>query len=157
MDTKRNITLTAIAFLVFAGCSAPPEGSPEPQTSASDISSDISTAPTTEESAEASDTESDPNTLNVSLNGDTEEIAFTEVYCSGSSGDIQNMIGKVNNQPPLLKVSGSDRVMLKMGHEQPYTAQVSDGLAIDDESATFDEVSVSGAVIEGTMTCTSWD
>ena len=111
--------------------------------------------PTTEESAEAPD--SDPNTVNLSIDEDTEEITFTDVYCSGSSGDIQNIIGKVDNEHPLLKVSGSDRVMLKMGHEQPYTAQVSDGLAFDDESVTFDEVSVSGAVIDGTMECTSWD
>lgn len=153
MNTQRNITLTAVALLVFAGCSASPEASPEPQTSASEVS----TAPTTEESAEAPDADSDPNTVNVSLNGDTEDITFTDVYCSGPSGDIQNMIGKVNNQPPLLKVSGSDHVMLKMGPEQPYAAQVSDGITVDDDSVTFDEVSVSSAVIDGTMTCTSWD
>ena len=140
MNTQRNITLTAVALLVFAGCSASPEASPEPQAS-----------------AEGSDRSSDPNTVNVSIDEDTEEITFTDVYCSGPSGDIQSIIGKVDNEPPLLKVSGSDRVMLKMGHEQPYTAQASDGLTIDDESVTFDEVSVSDAVIDGTMECTSWD
>lgn len=151
MKTQRNIILAAVALLVFAGCSASPEASPEPRASASEVSA----APTTEGSAEAPGSESDPNTVNVSLDGDTEDITFTDVYCSGPSGDIQNMIGKVNNQPPLLKVSGSDQVMLKMGQEQPYTAQVSDGLTLDDESVTFDEVSVSGAVINGTMECTS--
>lgn len=153
MNTQRNIPLAAVALLVFAGCSASPEESSEPQASASEVS----TAPTTEEPAEAPETDSEPNTVNVSLDGDAEDITFTDVYCSGSSGDIQNMIGKVNNQPPLLKVSGSDHVMLKMGQEQPYTAQVSDGLTLEDESVTFDEVSVSGAVIDGTMECTSWD
>ena len=140
MNTQRNITLTAVALLVFAGCSASPEASPEPQAS-----------------AEGSDRSSDPNTVNVSIDDDTEEITFTDVYCSGSSGDIQNIIGKVDNEHPLLKVSGSDRVMLKMGHEQPYTAQASDGLTFDDESVTFEEVSVSDTVIDGTMECTSWD
>lgn len=153
MNPQRNITLAAVALLVFAGCSASPEDSPEPQGSASEVS----TAPTTEGSAEAPDTDSEPNTVDVSLDGDGEDITFTDVYCSGSSGDLQNIIGKVNNQPPLLKISGSDHVMLKMGQEQPYTAQVSDGLTIDDESVTFDGVSVSGAVINGTMECTSWE
>lgn len=151
MNTQRNIPLAAVALLFFAGCSASPEESPQPQASASEVS----TAPTTEEPAEAPDSE--PNTVNVSLDGEAEDITFTDVYCSGSSGDIQNIIGKVNNQPPLLKVSGSDHVMLKMGQEQPCTAQVSNGLTLEDESVTFDEASVSGATIDGTMECTSWD
>jgi len=153
VNTQRNIILAAVALLVFASCSASPEASPEPQASANEVSA----APTTEGSAEAPDTDSEPNTVNVSLDGDAEDITFTDVYCSGSSGDIQNIIGKVTSQPPLLKVSGSDHVMLKMGQEQPYTAQISDGLTLDDESVTFDEVSVSGAVINGTMECTSRD
>lgn len=154
MTTQHNIILAAAALLVFAGCSASPEASPEPETASA---GEVSVAPTAEESAEALETDSDPNTVNVSIDEDTEDITFTDVYCSGSSGDIQNIIGKVNNQPPLLKVSGSDHVMLKMGHEQPYTAQVSNGLTLEDESVTFDEASVSGATIDGTMECTSWD
>ena len=168
MNNKRNIIITTASLLLFAGCSASPEASPEP-------AEEASTAPATEESAEtpsednaeepsentaeepSEDADSDPNTVTVTLDGETEDITFTDAYCSGPSGDISNIIGKVNNQPPLLKVSGSDHVMLKMGHEQPYTAQVSDGLTIDDDSVTFDEVSASGAVIDGTMECTSWD
>ena len=171
MNNKRNLIITAVSLLFLAGCSASPEASPQQQ----DLPEEASTAPTTADSADnasdqtaedssqstaqepSEDADSAPNTVTVTLDGDTEEIVFTDAYCSGPTGDIRNIIGKVNNQPPLLKVSGSNHVMLKMGNEQPYKGQVSDGLTITDESVTFDDVSVSRAVIDGTMTCTSWD
>jgi|GEM_PF-2998059 len=156
----------------MTGCSTTQETSPESEESAAEASTAPAevTAPeddaeTTEEAAPEenaesspdSDAESDSNTVSVTIDGETEEITFSDAYCSGPQGEIKNIIGKVNNRPPLLKVSGSEHVMLKMGEERPYESQVSEGLDISGETVTFDEVSVEGATIDGALTCTSWD
>ncbi|HIW46945.1 MAG TPA: hypothetical protein H9884_08615 [Candidatus Yaniella excrementigallinarum] len=172
MHSKRNIAIAAAALLLMTGCSTTQETSPESEESAAEASTAPAevTAPeddaeTTEEAAPEenaesspdSDAESDSNTVSVTIDGETEEITFSDAYCSGPQGEIKNIIGKVNNRPPLLKVSGSEHVMLKMGEERPYESQVSEGLDISGETVTFDEVSVEGATIDGALTCTSWD
>ena len=150
MNNKRNITLAVATLLLPTGCSASPETVPE----SVEPSAEVSTAPA--EATSDSD-DSSPNTVTVSIDGETQDITFTDAYCSGPTGEIRNIIGKVENRPPLLKVSGSDHVMLKLGNEKPYESQVSEGLNIHDDAVTFADVSVAGAVIDGTMTCTSWD
>lgn len=153
VNNKRNIIITAATLFLFAGCSAAPETPPEPE----DSTTEASTAP-----AEASPTEaleessSNPNTLTVTIDGATQDITFTDAYCSGPEGNIKNIIGKVDNRPPLLKVSGSDHVMLKMGNEKPYENHVSEGLTFTDNDVTFDDVTIQGAVVDGTLACTSW-
>lgn len=152
----------------MAGCSTTEESSPESEETTAEASTAPAEVTTPEDEAESSeasapeensdpDAESDSNTVTVTIDGDTEDITFTDAYCSGPQGDIKNIIGKVDNRPPLLKVSGSDHVMLKMGEERPYESQVSEGLEINDETVTFDNVSVEGATIDGALTCTSWD
>src|SRR5699024_7322002 len=172
VHTKRNIAIAAAALFFMAGCSTTEESSPESEETTAEASTapaEITTPEDETESSEASapeentesnsdsDAESDSNTVTVTIDGDTEDITFTDAYCSGPQGDIKNIIGKVDNRPPLLKVSGSDHVMLKMGEERPYESQVSEGLEINDETVTFDNVSVEGATIDGALTCTSWD
>lgn len=158
---RRTITLSFVTLLLLTGCSASPEVVPESESSA-----ETSTTPADPPSAEASTAPADAptesntpslNTVTVSINGATQDITFTEAYCSGPTGDIRHIIGKVENRSPLLEVSDSDHVMLKIGNEKPYKGQVSEGLSITDETVTFADVSVGGAVIDGTMTCTSWD
>src|SRR5699024_8013558 len=109
------------------------------------------------ESSPDSDAESDSNTVSVTIDGETEEITFSDAYCSGPQGETKNIIDMVNNSLPHLKVSCSEDVFLKMSDERPYESQVSEGLDISGETVTFDEVSVEGATIDGALTCTSWD
>jgi len=143
------MTVSFVTLLLLTGCSASPEVVPESESSAK-------TSTTPADAPTESNTPS-PNTVTISINGDTQDITFTEAYCSGPTGDIRHIIGKVENRSPLLEVSDSDHVMLKIGNEKPYKGQVSEGLSITDETVTFADVSVGGAVIDGTMTCTSWD
>lgn len=154
VNNKRNIIITGATLFLFAGCSASPETPPEPE----EATTEASTAPAETSTTEASeDTSSDPNTLTVTIDGEAQDITFTDAYCSGPKGDIKNIIGKVDNRPPLLKVSGSHHVMLKMGNEKPYKSDVSEGLTFTDNDVTFDDVTIAGAVVDGTLACTSWD
>lgn len=57
----------------------------------------------------------------------------------------------------MLKVFDSNHVVLKLGSGRHYKGNVTEGLAITDETVTFDDVTVEGVAIDGTLTCTSWD
>lgn len=163
MKNKRNITFAAATLLLLVGCSAAPETEPEAQEPSSSPEVEVESQESSEQaSAEPAETPpesgaADPNVVTVTLGDDPQDITFTDAYCSGPSGDIRNIIGKVNNGLPLLKVSNSDHVLLKMGNEKPYEGRVSEGLSVQDEMVTFDDVSLDGAVIDGTLQCTSWD
>src|SRR5699024_9148128 len=100
------------------------------------------TATTETAEEEAKESSEDPNTLTVTIDRDAQDITFTDAYCSGPEGDIKNIIGKVNNRPPLIKVSGSHHVMLKMGNERPYEQEVSEGLTVTDNDVTFDDATI---------------
>src|SRR5690625_6103411 len=95
----------------MTGCSTTQDTSPESEESAAEASTAPAevTAPeddaeTTEEAAPEenaesspdSDAESDSNTVSVTIDGETEEITFSDAYCSGPQGEIKNIIGKVN-------------------------------------------------------------
>src|SRR5699024_11505825 len=63
----------------------------------------------------------------------------TDVYCSGSPGNIEHIIGKVNNQIPLIKVAGnSEFAMVKLQQQgPPEKANNPSNITFGQESVTF--------------------
>lgn len=95
------------------------------------------------------------NSVEVTIDGSTERLTFSDVYCSGPSGEIKQVTAKVDNELPLLEVVPEQgRVMLKMGEERPHETNDADGVEQGDESITLSSVSVGDAEVEGTLTCT---
>ncbi|HCG55532.1 MULTISPECIES: hypothetical protein [Brevibacterium] len=79
------------------------------------------------------------------------------MYCSGEPGNIHHIIGKTNNQPPLVKAEKSDFAMVKTGHGKPFKANQPKGVSYTDDGVSFDETALGSAVLNGTMTCTQWE
>src|SRR5699024_9732035 len=111
------------------------------------------------ETVKASDPadESEDSKLTVTTGGRTVTIRPTDVYCSGEPGNLHHIIGKTNNELPLVKAEGSDFVMVKIGQGKPYKANQPSGVDFGDESVTFDGTEVGSATLDGTMTCTDWE
>ena len=182
----RSITTIAIAgLLALSGCSgSSPDEAEQPATEdaqgaetvdqgeqASDESDDAEEADAGSEDAEdaedaeesetAEASESDEETEDSKLTLDTGEktvtIEPTDVYCYGEPGNLQHIIGKTNNELPLVKAEGSDFVMVKIGQGKPFKTNQPSGVDFGDESVTFDGTEVGSATLDGTMTCTDWE
>ncbi|MFE1083332.1 MULTISPECIES: hypothetical protein [Brevibacterium] len=171
----RSITTIAIAgMLALSGCSGA-NGTDEPQTDDSS-SQDTASAPNESTSAttdDADESAEDPDdsseegsptaddsadsTLTLDTGEKTVTIEPTAVYCSGEPGSLQHIIGKTDNELPLVKAEGTDFVMVKVGQGRPYKANNPKGIAIGDESVTFDGTELGSATLDGTMTCTDWE
>jgi hypothetical protein len=171
----RSITTIAIAgMLALSGCSGTNEtDEPRPDDSASqstDSAPNESASATTgdaDESAEDPDVSSEEgstaadgsadSTLTFDTGEKTVTIEPTDVYCSGEPGSLHHIIGKTDNELPLVKAEGTDFVMVKVGQGRPYKANNPKGVAIGDESVTFDGTELGSATLDGTMTCTDWE
>ncbi|MCU4298388.1 hypothetical protein D3I60_15130 [Brevibacterium permense] len=170
----RSITTIAIAgLLALSGCSGANEtDESRPDDSAShntDSAPNESTSATTgdaDEPAEAPDDSSEVgttaaddsavSTLTLDTGEKTVTIEPTDVYCSGEPGKLHHIIGKTDNELPLVKTEGTDFVMVKVGQGRPYKTNNPKGIAIGDESVTFDGTELGSATLDGTMTCTDW-
>lgn len=93
------------------------------------------------------------------MSTDSEKVTIkpTDVYCSGDPGNIRHIIGKTDNELPLIKVEKSEFVLVKTGHGRPYKAKEPNGIDYGDNSVSFDETEVGSAVLNGSMTCTEWE
>jgi len=111
------------------------------------------------ETVEASDPadETEDSKLTLDTGEKTVTIEPTDVYCSGEPGNLRHIIGKTNNELPLVKAEGSDFVMVKIGQGKPYKTDQPGGVDFGDESVTFDGTEVGSATLDGTMTCTDWE
>lgn len=176
----RSITTVAFAgLLALSGCSgsasddseqsqseqSQSEASQSESPEASD-QSQSGQAPTDDsdedsEDSGADDSESPDESADSKLTLDTGEktitIEPTDVYCSGEPGSLHHIIGKTNNELPLVKAEGTDFVMVKVGQGRPYKANNPSGVDVGDESVTFDGTEVGSATLDGTMTCTDWE
>ncbi|WP_209326197.1 hypothetical protein [Brevibacterium renqingii] len=127
---------------------APPEDSDENEDS--DDSSDQ------EKDSESADDSADSK-LTLDTGEKTVTIEPTDVYCSGEPGSLQHIIGKTDNELPLVKAEGTDFVMAKIGQGRPFKANNPKGVDVGDESVTFDGTKLGSATLDGTMTCTDWE
>lgn len=174
----RSITAVALAgFLALSGCSGSASDDSEQSQSESSQSqspeaSDPSPsrqAPTEDsndpdegsEESGADDPESpapsEDSELTLDTGGKTVTIEPTDVYCSGKPGSLQHIIGKTDDELPLVKAEGTDFVMVKVGEGRPYKTNSPKGVNVGDESVTFDGTELGSATLDGTMTCTDWE
>src|SRR5699024_3457856 len=124
-----------------------------------DGSEDAEDADNESETAEASEPadETEDSKLTLDTGEKTVTIEPTDVYCSGEPGSLRHIIGKTNNELPLVKAEGSDFVMVKIGQGKPYKTDQPSDVDFGDESVTFDGTEVGSATLDGTMTCTDWE
>jgi ABC-type Fe3+-hydroxamate transport system substrate-binding protein len=170
MRTKSMTTIAFASLLALSGCSgSASDNSEQPQTE--DTSAQSSEAPeetpsgqaptegsddSTSEGLESADDSAD-STLTLDTGEKTVTIEPTDVYCSGKPGKLHHIIGKTDNELPLVKAEGTDFVMVKVGQGRPYKANNPSGVTVDDKSVTFDGTELGSATLDGTMTCTDWE
>lgn len=170
MRPRHTITaLAAAALLVLAGCGADDDGSapgtapaeetaPVEETRPAEKPTDASPEATkgaepTEDGDAAADSE-----LVLTVAGDEQVLEPTDVYCSGDVGNIRHIIGKTNNQLPIVEAKGTEFAMVKTGPGKPYRMPQPAGISYGEDSVTFDGTELgAGAVLDGTMTCTAWE
>src|SRR5699024_5509578 len=114
------------------------EDSDEGSEDADDESEDAEEADDESETAEASEPadETEDSKLTLDTGEKTVTIEPTDVYCSGEPGSLRHIIGKTNNELPLVKAEGSDFVMVKIGQGKPYKTDQPGGVDFGDESVT---------------------
>jgi len=97
--------------------------------------------------------------VTVSIDGQEKVVEPTDVYCSGSPGNIEHIIGKVNNQIPLIKVAGnSEFAMVKLQQQgPPEKANNPSNITFGQESVTFKGTELGSATLNGSMVCTQWE
>lgn len=97
--------------------------------------------------------------VTVALNGQEKVVEPTDVYCSGSPGNIEHIIGKVNNQIPLIKVAGdSEFAMVKLQRQgPPEKADSPSNISFGQEWITFKDTKIGSATLNGSMVCTQWE
>ena len=178
MRTRTIPTIAIAGLLALSGCSGSDEAE-QPATEdaqgaetvhqseqasdesedADDGSEDAEDADDESETAEASEPadETEDSKLTLDTGEKTVTIEPTDVYCSGEPGSLRHIIGKTNNELPLVKAEGSDFVMVKIGQGKPYKTDQPSGVDFGDESVTFDGTEVGSATLDGTMTCTDWE
>ncbi|WP_298415719.1 hypothetical protein [Brevibacterium sp.] len=173
MRTRTIPTIAIAGLLALSGCSGSDEAEQpatedaqgaetvdqSEQAESEDGSEDAEDADDESETAEASEPadEAEDSKLTLDTGAKTITIHPTDVYCSGEPGNLRHIIGKSNNEPPLVKAEGSDFVMVKIGQGKPYKTDQPGGVDFDDESVTFDGTEVGSATLDGTMTCTDWE
>lgn len=161
--------ITAAAVLVLTGCSgedndgsdsADGAGNESSASSAPDQHTDAGSPTSTEnDDTDGNDTDGDDadTELTLTVGGDDTTIEPTDVYCSGSEGNIHHIIGKTNDGLPLVKAEDTHFAMVKTGHQRPYKAESPSGIDYGKDRVTFDDTSLGSATLNGTMTCTEWE
>lgn len=165
-------TIAVIGLLALSGCAGSSNDDTDQSTSEAEASQTQSPVPTEEsatseteqtespaESSSDSETSKNPKKSKLTLSTDSDEVTIepTDVYCSGSPGNIDHIIGKTNDELPLVKAEKTKFVMVKTGHGRPYKANGPNGIDYGDKSVSFDETKVGTAVLNGTMACTEWE
>ena len=161
-----------VVLAVTAACTATsPESSEttDPSSTESTATEDDPVEEDTQDQTAATDDPSDPSTpsdsdrptdssVTVDLNGDSTVVEPTDVYCSGSPGNIEHIIGKTNNQLPLVEVSGSHFAMVKLEQRgAPERTQNPQGIDYGEDWVTFTDTSIGSATVNGAMVCTDWE
>ncbi len=165
------------AALLVAVAACTPTGSEEPTsaeaTTAGPAAEDEPTdaAPTEDTDDAGSDDAGDPtesgtgpserpesSSVTVVLDGSSTVVEPTDVYCSGAPGSIEHLIGKTNNQLPLIEVSGSHFAMVKLDQRgAPERTENPQGITVGEDWVTFTDATVGGATLDGSMVCTDWE
>ena len=156
---------TASSPIVVPSDSSATQDDSEESADDSEDSTDESKESTEDEKDEADDSTSSQdkgnktNSVTVTLDGQDTVVEPTDVYCSGSTGDIEHIVGKVDNQLPLIKVEGhSDFAMVKLHQDgPPEKSNNPKNITFGKKSVKFADTTIGSATVNGTMTCTEWE
>ena len=184
--TKSALSIFAVAgLLTLMGCSSDSDDAATTTTApAADVTTTEATAETTmpePETTVSGGTDTGPNDtamgpgdttpvtvgpsveptrsrITVTVDGTGTDINPDKVYCSGEEGNIRHIIGKTNDQPPLVEATPGEFAMVKTQEQgAPYKAENTTGITFGDTSATFDNVTMGAATVSGDLVCTDWE
>ncbi|HLS65056.1 MAG TPA: hypothetical protein VK060_16855 [Ruania sp.] len=139
------------------------ESADDPEDDAEAADSEDSDASDSDDDASSADSSSsasrpESSSVTVDLGGDTTVVEPTDVYCSGEPGDIEHIIGKTDNQLPLIEVSGSHFAMVKLDQRgAPEKTQDPQDISYGEDWVTFTDATVGSATLDGSMVCTDWE
>ena len=139
------------------------ESADDPEDDAEAADSEDSDASDSDDDASSADSSSsasrpESSSVTVDLGGDTTVVEPTDVYCSGEPGDIEHIIGKTDNQLPLIEVSGSHFAMVKLDQRgTPEKTQDPQDISYGEDWVTFTDATVGSATLDGSMVCTDWE
>ncbi|MGP5078273.1 hypothetical protein ACTXPC_15375 [Brachybacterium alimentarium] len=111
-----------------------------------------------DDSETGEDADAATDTLTISLDGEDTEITPDIVRCSGGGGSIRNVVIKSQSGLPLVKVTPGEFAMVKMNNRgEPEKSSSTADITAEDGTVSFDEASIGGAVVDGTVTCLQGD
>lgn len=126
--------------------------------SADDPKGEDSGADAGDDSETGEDADAATDTLTISLDGEDTEITPDIVRCSGGGGSIRNVVIKSQSGLPLVKVTPGEFAMVKMNNRgEPEKSSSTADITAEDGTVSFDEASIGGAVVDGTVTCLQGD
>lgn len=111
-----------------------------------------------DDSETGEDADAATDTLTISLDGEDTEITPDIVRCSGGGGSIRNVVIKSQSGLPMVKVTPGEFAMVKMNNRgEPEKSSSTADITAEDGTVSFDEASIGGAVVDGTVTCLQGD
>ncbi|MGP5683138.1 hypothetical protein CIK81_05260 [Brachybacterium sp. JB7] len=111
-----------------------------------------------DDSETGEDADAATDTLTITLDGEDTEITPDIVRCSGGGGSIRNVVIKSQSGLPLVKVTPGEFAMVKMNNRgEPEKSSSTADITAEDGTVSFDEASIGGAVVDGTVTCLQGD
>lgn len=111
-----------------------------------------------DDSETGEDADAATDTLTITLDGEDTEITPDIVRCSGGGGSIRNVVIKSQSGLPMVKVTPGEFAMVKMNNRgEPEKSSSTADITAEDGTVSFDEASIGGAVVDGTVTCLQGD
>lgn len=158
MHISRAAAVLLASIPLLAGCA---NGADDPAPTGSASSADASaSSPGTSGPTARSSADSTAPAVGLVLrtaSGTTTTLELTDVYCSGTPGDLHHLIGKTDHRPPLVEVTPGEFAMVKLGDDRPYTSSAPSGITVEQDGVTFAGTTLGDATLEGTVTCTQWE
>ena len=136
---------------------APAESTDDTEAEDTDSEDDSTSSEDASDDADESDDAAgqEAGTVTITLNG--EETSFTPaiVRCNGEPGTIRNAVLTMkDDELPLIKVTPGEFAMVKLdNHGEPEKTSSLKGITAEDGEITFDDASIGGATVDGTVTC----
>ena len=103
---------------------------------------------------EADSADEAAGTLQIALDGQDTEFTPEIVRCNGEPGTIRNVVITMREDLPVVKVTPGEFAMVKLHDRgEPEKSSSTEDITAEDGTISFDQASIGGAVVDGTVEC----